>query len=174
MQPPHVVVADVANERASKGKFREEHGSPRELRLQRVKERFGPRIVARSTHARALSKAVSSDEGAKRGSHVLGAAIAVENEAPRRAPTDERAGEHATRFSRRAPTTEGPGEHPTRVMIQHHGEIAPAVGEPEIRDVTDPHAVDALHSRFPHAVGMLREARANACFGAIAADRLRA
>jgi hypothetical protein len=48
----------------------------------------------------------------------------------------EGAGEDATGFARRPVTTERPSEDTARMMIQHDGEIAPPVGEPEIRDVT--------------------------------------
>ena len=51
-------------------------------------------------------------------------------------------------------------------MIQPDGEIAPAVGEPEVPDVADPHAVHTIDMRFPLPIGMLRKARPDARSGA--------
>lgn len=59
-------------------------------------------------------------------------------------------------------------------MIEHHGEIAPAVREAEIGDVADPEAIHAIDVRLPHPIGMLRKARADARFGAVAAYGFRA
>src|SRR5215510_2816072 len=174
MQATLVVVADITREGAAEDSVTGKRGAARQFGLERVKERFRARVVTRTTHTRALSQAAPRDKGTEGSAHVFGPAIAVEDEAPRRPPAMERTGEDATGFARGAAATERPGEHASRVMIQHHGEIAPPVGEAQIRDVADPHPIDARDPRLPHAIGMLREARANARFGAVAAYRLRA
>lgn len=97
----------------------------------------------------------------------------MKDQSARRLTTLEGAREDTTRVACGAAATERPREDASRVMVQHHGEIAPPVGEAEIRDVTDPHPIDARHPRRPDAIGMLRKTCANARFGAIAAHRLR-
>jgi len=174
MQPVLVVVAQIAGEGAAQCRLREKHDPARELRLQRVKEGLCARVVARAPHTRTLGDAVARNEGAKDRAHVLGAAIAVEDQPPPWAPAAERSAQHATRFARGAAPTEGPREHATGVMIEDDGEIAPAAGEAEIRDVAHPELVVARDVRRPHPIRMLRKARPNAGFGAIAAHRFRA
>jgi len=174
MQPVRVVVAQIACEGAAQRRLREKHDPARELRLQRVKEGLGARVVARAPHTRTLGDAVARNEGAKGRAHVLGAAIAVEDQPAPWAPAAERSAQHATRVSRGAAPTEGPREHTTGMMIEDDGEIAPAAGEAEIRDVAHPELVVARDVRRPHPIRMLRKARPNAGFGAIAAHRFRA
>lgn len=70
----------------------------------------------------------------------------------------------------RSDATERPGENAARVVIEHHGEIAPAIGEPEVGDVAHPDAIDPGDARLPDTIGMLGKARANAGLRAIAAD----
>ena len=174
MQPVLVVVAQIAGEGAAQRRLREKHDPARELRLQRVKEGLCPRVVARAPHTRTLGEPVARDEDAEGRAHVLGAAIAVEDQPALWAPASERSAKHATGFSRGAAPTEGPREHTTGMMIEDDGEIAPATSEAEIRDVAHPELIVARDVRRPHPIRMLRKARPNAGFGAIAAHRFRA
>lgn len=174
MQPVLVVVAQIPREGAAQRRFREKHDAAREFRLQRVKEGLRARIVAGATHTRTLGDAVARDEGAEGRAHVLGAAIAVEDQPASWAPAAERSAEHATRFSRSAAPTEGPREHAAGMMIEDDGEIAPTAGEAEIRDVADPKLIAARDVRRPDPIRMLRKACPNSSFRAIATHRFRA
>lgn len=98
MKAALVVVADVGRQRAAKRGLGGKGDTARELRLERVKERFGARVVARAAHARALLKPVPSDEAAEGRAHILGAAITVENQPPRRTAALQGSAEHSTGF----------------------------------------------------------------------------
>ena len=174
MKASGVVVANVLRQRAVQRGLGRKRDAARQLRLERVKEGFGAGVVAGAADARTLFEPMPRDERTEGDAHVLRPAIAVKDQAARRATALERPREHQARFPRRSAATEGPREHAARVMIQYDREIAPAVDEAEICDVAEPDLVASRDVCRPYAIRMLREARANAGLRAIAAHRLRA
>jgi hypothetical protein len=42
-----------------------------------------------------------------------------------------------------------PGNDPTRIEIEHHCQIQPPLGRPDIRDVAGPHSVEVCHDTLP-------------------------
>lgn len=108
MQTLRVVVLDIPGEGTAQRGLSREARPTRQLRLERVEERLGARIVAGTADTRALPQPVARDKRTERRAHVLGAAIAVEDESARRATTREGAGEHATCLAR----------GPTRLSVQ--------------------------------------------------------
>src|SRR5215218_10169688 len=79
VEPPGVVVVEVAVERATQLPLIGEDDAARELRLERVEERLHVRVVAGPTHTRALDEAEPRQVRAEWGAHVLRAAVAVED-----------------------------------------------------------------------------------------------
>ena len=81
MQPALIVVAQIASEGPAQRRLREKDNAARQLRLQRVKKGAPPFALSPGPRTLALCvDAVSRDERAEGRAHVLGAAIAVENQ----------------------------------------------------------------------------------------------
>lgn len=99
------------------------------------------RIVARPAHARRLPHPVWRDECAEGGTHVFGAAVAVEDSLTLRTSPRERVREHVTSLAGGPSTREPPREHAAGVLVHHDSEIAPAHSHAEIGDVADPHLI---------------------------------
>src|SRR6266705_1220608 len=85
VQPPVIVIAKIAAQREPELVVRHEPRAVHHLGLQRVKERFHVRVVARRADARgALPDAQRSQAVAECLGGILAAAIAVEDEPSRR------------------------------------------------------------------------------------------
>ena len=105
-----------------------ERDAARQLGLERVKEGFGVRVVAR---ARARWRSACSPRCATNAQNAAPMysvpAIAVKDQAAGRAPSLQRSVEDGA--ASRAPVRrrrERPREHAPRILIHHDGEIAPA------------------------------------------------
>ena len=114
MQTTLVVVANVLREGVAKRSLCGKGDAARQLRLERVKERFGACVVAGAAHARTLFEPVSRDERTE-GCHVLGAAIAMEDEAARWAATLQSPRQNPAGFARGPTAAERPGKDTARV-----------------------------------------------------------
>lgn len=173
MQARGPVIADVAAERAAECRLGGKDDAAGELRFERMKERLDVRVVARTAHARALEEAEARHVGTEGFPHVLRAAIAVKDDAGRRA-RPRRAGEHGTGDSGRAAPREGLREHAARVVVHHDGEIAPALHHAEVSEIANPHLVGARDGRGPEPVGVVCVTAGEPRFGAVALHGLRA
>src|SRR5262249_28161447 len=80
VEPPLVVVADVTGEGVAEDTVAGKRHAARQFGLRRGKERLRACIVARASHARALSEPAPGDNGTERRAHVFRPAIAVEDE----------------------------------------------------------------------------------------------
>ena len=115
------------------------------------------RIVARSGQRRALQEPERAQAITKRGRGVLNPPITVKDEAAPWVPARHGGVEDAARQAGIATLRERPGQHAARMLIQHHREIPPTLGDAEVRHVADPHLVRCVHRAPANPVRVLPE-----------------
>ena len=118
------------------------HLRGRAFGLQRGEDALHHRIVpdvARPTHA--AGHAVVGQEALERLTRILAASIGVMQHRVGCAPPPDRHHERIGDQLRRHRRTHGPAHHPSREEIHDRGDIEPAFGGPEIREVGDPFVV---------------------------------
>src|SRR5688572_21777373 len=106
VEPYRVVVSHVVVERGAELPLVREDDAPGEFRLERVEERLHVRVVTGPTHARTLHEAKPREVGAERGTHVLRAAVAVEDHTTAYPARRRSACEHSTRNASGPPARE--------------------------------------------------------------------
>jgi hypothetical protein len=84
---------------------------------------------------------------------VLGAAVAMEDGAARRALGRGRQ-QHGAGHERSASAGETPSEDTSGVLVHYHRQVAPAGAHLEKGDIANPHLARAGHLRRPEAIGM--------------------
>src|SRR5512143_2301107 len=180
VQSRGVVVVHVAPNGRAKLALVGEDDAARQLRLERMEERLHVRVVARPTGTGALSEAEPHHVPTETPPHVLGAAVAVKDDAAPPVPpappvpTASRCAEHGARDPGRPGACQTPREDPTRALVEDHGEIAPALAYFDERDVADPGLIRPRHGEPPQPVRMLRIKLMDSRLRAIAAHGFRA
>src|SRR6185503_9103289 len=110
--------------------------------LEGVKERLHVRVIAQRALGHALANPEVGQMIAGLLTDVLGPAVAVEDQAIRRAPPPQRSVEGGSGEADGAVLAETPAHDASRVTIQHRGQVAPRGANSQVRDVADPDLVD--------------------------------
>ena len=154
MQPGAVVAPDVApHDRLELDGLQLGMAVDR-LGLHRMEERFHVRIVGhRLGPVHALHDAAAGQAVAEEVAGVFAAAVGVEDEARGRAPSVDRAAQRIDGELDGALRPHLPPHQPPRVLVDDHGEVAPAPIRLQVGDVAAPDLVGCRDGLFASLVG---------------------
>ena len=119
------------------------------FRFQRMEEAFHHGIVPAvpaPTHTR--RQAVLGEQFAVRGGGVLGSSVRMMHHAGRRASMFYGHGERRRSQLLRQAAPPPPGNDPTRVEIEHHRQIEPALGGPNVGNIAGPHPIGSAPANW--------------------------
>lgn len=133
------------------------------FRVQHMEEAFHHGIVpAVPAPIHTRRQAVLGEQFAVRGGGVLGSSVRMMHHAGRRASMFYGHGERRRSQLLRQAAPPPPGNDPTRVEIEHHRQIEPALGGPNVGNTPGPHPIRSLDRElaiegiFGHGPPMIR------------------